>query len=105
MSAAAPDGADGAGEKTTRAEWLRAGQVGRPHGLDGSFHVISPNASLLELGTTVRLGERTYTITRRAGTNARPIVRLDGCEDRDGATALSGADLMVAREGAPELEE
>ena len=29
-------------------EWLLAGRVGRPHGLDGSFHVTQPNAQLLD---------------------------------------------------------
>ena len=34
---------------------------------------------------------------RRAGTDHRPIVRLDGCEDRDGAEALRGQLLPVAQ--------
>jgi 16S rRNA processing protein RimM len=43
-------------------------------------------------------------VTRRAGTDARPIVRLQGCEDRPSAQALAGQDLLVARERAPALE-
>jgi 16S rRNA processing protein RimM len=31
------------------------------------------------------------------------ILRLEGCEDRDGANALRGAELLVRREQAPEL--
>lgn len=85
--------------------WLRAGVVGRPHGLDGSFHVAEPVAALLEMGTEVRLGDAHRAIVRLAGHDARPIVRLDGCEDRDAAEALRGQELLVARADAPELEE
>lgn len=83
--------------------WLRAGTVGSPHGLDGSFHVVHPRAGLLALGTGVMLGGREQQIVRRAGTDSRPIVRVEGCEDRAGAQALTGEELLVAREAAPEL--
>ncbi len=84
---------------------LLAGRVGRPHGLDGSFHVNRPRPSLLELGMTVTLGERAATIVRRAGTDARPIVRVDGCDSRDEAEALRGVDLVAAAASAAPLPE
>jgi 16S rRNA processing protein RimM len=84
--------------------WLRAGVVGRAHGLDGSFHVAEPVAALLELGGEVRLGETRRQIVRLAGHEARPIVRVEGCEDRSAAEALRGQELMVPRDVAPELE-
>jgi 16S rRNA processing protein RimM len=84
--------------------WLRAGKVGRPHGLDGSFHVLEANASLLALGSLVMVDGDARAIARRAGTDARPVVRLEGCEDRAAAQALSGSELYVARSEAPELE-
>ena len=68
---------------TETEHWLRAGVVGRPHGLDGSFHVAEPVAALLEQGSEVRLGDARRTIVRLAGHDGRPIVRLDGCEDRE----------------------
>ena len=86
--------------------WLHAGTVGRPHGLDGSFHVVAANPLLLGLGKSVRiasLGEDRL-VTRRAGTDARPILRLEGYEDRTAAAGLSGADLLVERSEAPDLE-
>jgi 16S rRNA processing protein RimM len=86
-------------------DWLRAGTVGSPHGLDGSFHVSQPNAALLKLGAEVLVAGRERRVTRRAGTDARPIVRVEGCDDRDSARALGGSELLVAREFAPELEE
>jgi 16S rRNA processing protein RimM len=84
---------------------LRAGRVGRPHGLDGSFYVTRPRPSLLELGMTVTLDGRETTIVRRAGTDQRPIVRVDGCETRDAAEALRDTDLVAAAETAPPLPE
>ena len=83
---------------------LNAGRVGRPHGLDGSFHVTRPRPVLLSLGGSVRVGELARTIVRRAGTDDRLILRLEGVEDRAGVEALRGSDLFVARTAAPALE-
>jgi 16S rRNA processing protein RimM len=85
-------------------EWLHAGRVGRPHGLDGSFHVTRPNVQLLENTDTVKVDDRELEITRRAGTPRRMILRLEDHEDRAGAEALRGKDMLVARSAAPELE-
>ncbi|HEV7805659.1 MAG TPA: ribosome maturation factor RimM [Solirubrobacteraceae bacterium] len=82
---------------------LNAGRVGRPHGLDGSFHVTRPRPALLPLGGEVRVGETAREIVRRAGTDDRPILRLQGVDDRAGAEALRGEDLFVARSAAPTL--
>jgi 16S rRNA processing protein RimM len=90
---------------TETEHWLHAGVVGRPHGLDGSFHVVDPVAALLETGTEVRLGDARRAIVRLAGYDAHPIVRLEGCEDREAAEALRGQELLVARTAAPELDE
>jgi 16S rRNA processing protein RimM len=90
---------------TETEHWLRAGVVGRPHGLDGSFHVAEPVAALLEMGSEVRLGDARRSIVRLAGHDARPIVRLEGCEDRAAAEALRGQELLVARSEAPALDE
>jgi len=80
-----------------------AGVVGRPHGLDGSFYVAEPLPALLEVGRAVTLAGAVRTIVRRAGTDARPIIRVDGCEDRDGAQALRGQQLLVESEALPPL--
>jgi 16S rRNA processing protein RimM len=85
------------------AEWLAGGRVGRPHGLDGSFHVTEPRPELLALGAPVRVGDSEAQIVRRAGTDARPIVRLEGCNGRESAEALRGQELLVHRMAAPTL--
>jgi len=84
-------------------DWLNAGRVGRPHGLDGSFVVTRPRPGLLDAGTSVLIAGAERSIVRRAGTDARPIVRLGGVEDREAVAALRGADLLVVRAGAPAL--
>lgn len=82
---------------------MRAGRIGRPHGLDGSFHVVAPNPRLLEDGNAVRVAGRERRIERRAGHDAGVILRLDGCADRSAAEALRGEELLVARSAAPDL--
>jgi 16S rRNA processing protein RimM len=82
---------------------VSAGRVGRPHGLDGSFYVNGPKEPLAE-GTVVRVAGADRRIERRAGTDERPIVRLEGISDRDGAAALLGEQLLLDQEDAP-LEE
>src|SRR5689334_11522744 len=83
--------------------WLHAGRVGRPHGLDGSFHVTQPNVQLLEGAETVTIDDREFAITRRAGTPRRLILRLQDHENRAAAEALRGKDMLVSRSEAPEL--
>jgi 16S rRNA processing protein RimM len=82
-----------------------AGRVGRAHGLDGSFYVTGPRTRLLVLGSTVVVADRAAKVIRRAGTDRHPIVRLEGIEDRAGAEAMRGLDMMVGLAEAPRLEE
>lgn len=86
-------------------DWLVAGRIGRPHGLDGSFHVTGARSQLLGLGNAVRVGERDAEIERLAGTADRPIVRLTLTATREAVEELRGQDLMVPRAVAPPLEE
>ena len=79
------------------------GVVGRPHGLDGSFYVGAPRADLLREGAVVTLDGIERTIERRAGTDARPILRLSGVTDRAGAEALRGRALEIDDAARPPL--
>lgn len=88
-----------------RAERLAAGRIGRPHGLDGSFHVTRPRAGMLRLGASLFVGGREAKIVRRAGTDERPIVRVEGIDSREQVEALRGADLWCPRAQAPALGE
>jgi 16S rRNA processing protein RimM len=82
---------------------VSAGRVGRAHGMDGSFYVDRP-AHPLEEGTVVRVAAADRKVERRAGTDDRPLIRLEGVSDRDGAAALRGEFLLLDTEDAP-LEE
>jgi 16S rRNA processing protein RimM len=84
---------------------LEAGRVGRPHGLDGSFHVTRPRSRLLMVGTGVTVAGRRAAIVRRAGTEQNPIVRLEGMDSRPAAEELRGLPLIVEADDAPALAE
>ena len=77
---------------------MEAGRVGRPHGLDGSFYVTRPEPGLLRAGARSCVDGRPARIERRAGTDARPILRLAGHAGRAAAEALRGAQLSVRDE-------
>jgi 16S rRNA processing protein RimM len=85
-------------------ESIEAGRVGRPHGLDGSFHVTRPVARLLAGVEEILVDGRPARVERRAGTAERPILRLAGHAGRAAAEALRGAQLAVAVDRAPALE-
>jgi 16S rRNA processing protein RimM len=83
---------------------IEAGRVGRPHGLDGSFHVTRPVPRLLAASDEILVDGRAERIERRAGTDDRPILRLAGHAGREAAEALRGAQLSIPAERAPALE-
>jgi 16S rRNA processing protein RimM len=73
---------------------VTAGRVGKAHGRDGSFYVEGAQIEFAE-GTHVRLGEAEYEVVRRAGTDDRPLVRLDGIDD---PAALRGEIMLIDEE-------
>lgn len=87
------------------SEWLEAGRIGRPHGLDGSFYVTQPRPALLRHGLAVQVGDVAAEVVRLSGTDAKPILRLDVAESREAIEALRGVALTVPRAVAPALEE
>ena len=79
---------------------MPAGRVGRPHGRDGSFYVDGADHALPE-GLAVTVAGRALRIERRAGTDDRPLIRLEGCSDRSAAAELRGEALLVPESEAP----
>ena len=73
---------------------VTAGRVGKPHGLDGSFYVETPRHPLPE-GIELTIGDAVRRVTRRRGTDERPLIRLEGVED---ARPLRGELLLVEDE-------
>ena len=82
---------------------MTAGRVGRPHGLDGSFHVTRPGE--FAAGGTVFVDGAPRTVERLAGTSDKPILRLAGCTAREHAEALRGLELEVAQTESLEEDE
>jgi 16S rRNA processing protein RimM len=89
---------------STPRRWLRAGYVGSPHGLDGSFHVAQPNPKLIAAADTLTINGVARSVTRRAGHERRLILAVADCRDRDAAAALRGSELLVERSCAPALD-
>jgi 16S rRNA processing protein RimM len=73
---------------------VSVGRVGRAHGYDGSFYVEGAEHPLEE-GSRVSIAGREHRVDRRAGTDARPLVRLSGVADREAAISLQGERLLV----------
>jgi 16S rRNA processing protein RimM len=71
---------------------LPVGQVGRAHGLDGSFYVERVSHPL-SVGDEVTVDGRPAIVERWAGTAERPLLRVSGVSDRDAASALRGAAI------------
>ena len=86
-------------------QWLQAGRIGRPHGLDGSFYVTRPRAVLLEVDVSVRVEQRDLKIERRAGTDEKPIIRLVSITTPEAVESIRGQALFCALADAPQLGE
>jgi 16S rRNA processing protein RimM len=67
--------------------------------------VVEAAPELLSLGAEVWVGERATEILRRAGTDARPILRVGLATDRTEVEALRGEPLRAPRASAPSLDE
>ena len=79
---------------------LRIGRIGRPHGTEGAFTVTeaTERLDLLDAGRGVLVGGRETKVAWRKGTPQRPLVKLEGVDDRAGVEALRGETISVPRE-------
>ena len=66
--------------------------------------MVRAEAELLAGREALVIGGRPVGIARRAGTDAKPILRLEGASSREDADALRGEALQVPLEDAPPLE-
>lgn len=62
-----------------------------------------PRSELLPLDATVMVAGVRRVVSRRAGHDRQPILRLEGCDSREQARALAGSELLIERGHAPEL--
>lgn len=79
--------------------------MGKPHGLDGAFHVTWPRIRVLRDAATVTVARSARTIKRLGGTDERPTLILEGVRTREQVEAMRGEDLMIERDAAPPLGE
>jgi 16S rRNA processing protein RimM len=73
---------------------LPVGRIGRAHGRDGSFYVNGPDSDF-EVGSEVSVGGVATTVERRAGTDAKPLIRLTGIDPREHAGERILADVPL----------
>jgi 16S rRNA processing protein RimM len=76
------------------------GRVGRPHGLEGAFRLEGAEHPL-HPGTLVRVGGRDLYVKRHGGSTERPIITLEGVDDRSAVGALRGMELTMSLADAP----
>lgn len=100
------------------AEELELGFIVGAHGVGGAVRVRlhDPDSDTLQRVESIRLlrdgdrGEpldRRYAVSRAAPQPGKPVTRLwlDGVSSREGADALRGCTVWVAKEAMPPLEE
>lgn len=85
---------------------ITVGYVARAHGVRGEIrvHVYDPESTALYEVGRVFVGGVERRIARARPTRGAVLLLLEGVEDRDAASALSGAPVEVARADVPLAE-
>ncbi|MAZ43879.1 MAG: 16S rRNA processing protein RimM [Legionellales bacterium] len=95
------------------SDWLPFGVIGRAYGIKGWVHVHSSAVDPLDILSYKEWQLRwptgdTQVVTIAAGRahgSDGVVVHLKGCDDRDAARLLTGAEIWIAREALPQLDE
>ncbi|TMK81041.1 MAG: 16S rRNA processing protein RimM [Actinobacteria bacterium] len=92
------------------AGWIAVGRVSRAHGIRGEVAVLplSEVPGRFEPGARLFVGEngdRTLTVAAARPHQQRVLVRFAEVDDRDAASALTGAYLFVPQGSSPSLPE
>ena len=94
------------------SEAVVIGRIGRPHGIHGAVRARPSGRTLAEIavGESVEARPadgppRTLVLTSRAGTAEAPILTFAGVATREGASALTGAELAVPLERVPRVDD
>ena len=85
---------------------MLVGRVGRPHGLDGSFYVVdgADGAAARARRRVVGRGARARS-SRRAGTDEKPILRLEGSSLARRRARRCAAPELTSRATTSTLDE
>lgn len=88
------------------SDLIRIGVIGKPHGVRGGFHVDGAvDPVVVKPGFIMLAGDRELRVASRGGTDARPIVSVEGVDDRDAAAELRGETLFARRDTLTPLGE
>jgi len=94
---------------STDVGWVRIGEIARPVGLSGLVGVAGSSGALASLERVLlrRRGEegRAYRVGAARRQGRLWAVKLVGVDDRDGAEALRGLEVLAAREDLGEAGE
>jgi len=91
--------------------WVDMGVLGRPHGLNGAIHLQTTieQGEVISGTKTVRIKgkkyDREYRINKVHTTNDGILLNLEGINNRDDASRLTGSTLSVKREDFPALNQ
>ncbi len=87
---------------------VRVGRVVKPHGIRGELVIAPLGDTLGSLSPSIPIWvgrPNPYRIGSVRSHQGRLLVTLDGCDDRDGAERLRGADVQVKRDRLAELPD
>lgn len=76
---------------------VRAGRLGRPHGLDGflGLYVDDPDLVYFDPGSTVFLGDEPHVVREIRRADKGYQVAFEGVRDRPGAESIRNRDVLV----------
>lgn len=101
---------EASGDFADDRDWLRIGQVGRPHGIRGALHVrpYNPDSDALGSLSRVRLmrGKEVRELEIESS-NPQPkdfILTFRGVSSREAAQLWTGAEVFAPRSSLPPLE-
>jgi 16S rRNA processing protein RimM len=77
---------------------IQIGVVGKPHGVRGGFYFDgSVDSPALVAGLKLFIGEATFTLASRGGTDKRPLLNLTEVGSKEAIAALRGELVFAAR--------
>jgi 16S rRNA processing protein RimM len=77
---------------------IQIGVVGKPHGVRGGFYMDgSVDSPALVAGLELFIGDATFTLTSRGGTDKRPLLMLNEINSKEAIAELRGQDVRAAR--------
>ncbi|MES9868436.1 MAG: ribosome maturation factor RimM [Sedimenticola sp.] len=104
-------GADASADRNIDSKWVTLGRISGLFGVRGWVKVhshTSPRTNILEYGTWYlrRSGQWQEVELKEGKAHGKGIIaRLAGCDDRDQAAELVGADIAIQRDQLPGTDE